>query len=303
MAIDYRKLKTVRLSERRHKVSVASFGKPSPSSVRDFVETLPDVLAGRELREILAALVEARRRGAARIWAFGAHVVKTGVTPYLADLMRRGYITHIAINGAGVIHDFEIARVGSTSEVVEDSIADGSFGMAIETAEELGAFLGSDVAMARGLGPAVSAWLDDPRLPHRDQSLLAQANRHGVGVSVHLMLGADVLHYHPQFDWSRVAAGARRDFDLFVEAVGRLDGGGIHLNVGSAVLLPEVFLKAVTVNRNLGRPIDDFSTVVLDMLDNYRPRENVLQRPGGKPHRLLGHHEIMIPLIASALPE
>jgi hypothetical protein len=302
---DLTRLRTVRLGTRRHKVKVAQLGDPrAHSGVAAFVDALPDILAARTLRHVLGALRRARdgRRGI--VWGLGAHVVKCGVTPYLTALMDAGYVTHLALNSAAVIHDFELALAGETSEDVAASIPDGSFGMGRETAEVLGALFSAPETAREGTASWVGRAIAGGReYPHADRSLVAHAHRRAIPASVHVALGADVLHSHPAFAWDAAARGARRDFDRFLTAVYSLDGGGVYLNVGSAVLLPEVFLKAVTVTRNLGRRLADFTTVVLDMIDHYRPRENVLARPGGTGLAIIGHHEILVPLIACALLE
>jgi len=301
MDLDYTKLVTVPLEKRHHKVSLKDFGHPTDGSVRAFIDSLPDILAGQDLKRLLRNLESARETGRARIWAMGAHVVKCGLTPYLVELMDRGAVTHIALNGAGIIHDFELALIGQTSEDVEASLGDGSFGMAEETSRLLADWITSDSAQEKGIGHVVGAALDDPLFPHREHSLLVQAGRRKIPVTVHPALGTEVIHYHPGYDWSRAAGAARRDFDTFVSAVTGIDGGGVYLNVGSSVILPEIFLKAVSIVRNLKIPLSGFTAVVLDMIDHYRPRENVLSRPGGCAIRILGHHEILIPLIACGM--
>lgn len=297
-------LRTVSLKDRCHLVHAHQLGDPSRhAGLHDFVQSLPDLLAGRALKALVAAVRKGRLSGRKLIWGLGGHVVKSGVTPYLVALMERGFVNHIAVNGAFIIHDFELAFCGETSEVVADSLRDGSFGMARETGEILGSLMCSPEARSCGIAAHVGEALQGSEYPHRSLSLLAHAHRLSVPVSVHMALGTDVVHYHPTFDWGAAGAAARRDFDRFLDAVAGLDGGGVYLNVGSAVVLPEVFLKAVSLTRNRGGALAGFTTVVLDMIDHYRPRENVLKRPGGTGLQILGHHEILIPLIAGALLE
>ncbi|MBI4859080.1 MAG: hypothetical protein HY815_02225 [Candidatus Riflebacteria bacterium] len=298
------RLKTVSLLARRHLMNWRQVGDPGRrAGLSAFVDALPDILAGRSLRQLLAALRRGRGSSRGLVWGLGAHVVKTGVSPYLIELMKHGFVTHLAVNGALVIHDFELAYCGETSEDVAESIRDGSFGMARETGDVLGALLSGPETARIGLGNSVGKAIAASDYPYRRLSLLAAAHDLGLPVTVHVALGTDVVHFHPACDWAAMGRGARRDFDLFVDSVARLDGGGVYLNVGSAVVLPEVFLKAVSVVRNLGTALGEFNTVVLDMLDQYRTRENVLCRPGGVGIRITGHHEILVPLIAGALLE
>jgi len=276
-----RPLRTVSLKERRHLVHARDLGRPGAhTGLNAFIDSLPDLLAARSLRLLLERVRAAQATHRGVVWGLGAHVVKVGVTPWLVKLMESGHLTHLALNGAGVIHDFELAYCGETSEDVAAAIRDGSFGMARETGELLGALFSAPEATVTGLGNHVARAIAESDYPHRDISLLAAAHRLKVPVSVHIAFGADVLHHHPALDWGACARAARRDFELLLEAVYTLDGGGVYLNVGSAVLLPEVFLKAVSVARNVGQPLAKFTTAVLDMLDHYRPRENVLARPG-----------------------
>lgn len=301
---DLTRLRTVSLSERRHLVHAANLGKPgSHSGLGAFIDSLPDILSARLLRSLIERIHAAKAAGRGIVWGLGAHVVKVGITPWLVQLMEAGLLTHLAVNGALVIHDFELAYCGQTSEDVAASITDGSFGMARETGEILGGLFSAPEAADTGLGNHVARAIAGSAYPHRELSLLAAAWRCRVPVSVHIAFGADVLHHHPALDWGACARAARRDFDVLLDAVTTLHGGGVYLNVGSAVLLPEVFLKAVTVTRNLGTPLSRFTAAVLDMIDHYRPRENVLSRPGGDGIKIIGHHEIMVPLLAGALLE
>lgn len=286
-------LRTVPIRSRRHLVSLASFGSP----YGELISSLPNLLAAKGLKALLKAMRLARDGGKPIVWACGAHVIKAGVSPYLIALMREKFVTHLALNGAGAIHDFEIGYIGETSEDVKESIADGSFGMATETSTILGQLMTSRYSIKNGIGSSIGNY----KFVFGEYSLLRCAKQLGVSASVHVALGTDVIHPHPECNWANLAKAARIDHNKFIDSVTRLNDGGVYLNVGSAVLLPEVFLKAVSVVRNSGLPLDNFTTAVLDMNDHYRPNENVLRRPGGAGIKLIGHHEIMIPLITAAL--
>jgi hypothetical protein len=302
--LDFSKLKTVSLRRRRHLVKLEAFGCPAAGgSTAAFIDSLPDILAGKRLKRLVAALRTGRTGGQALVWALGAHVLKCGLAPYLIRLMEQRFITRLALNGAGLVHDFELACCGETSEDVAESLADGSFG----TADETGLFLGEALAAAgatrEGLGAAAGRLIVEQGLPHRAHSVLARGWELGVPVTVHAALGADVVHIHPACDWQQLGALLRRDFESFAGGLPALSGGGVYLNVGSAVLLPEVFLKALSLVRNLGHDVRGFTAANLDMVDHYRPRVNVLERPGGEALQLTGHHELLVPLLAGALLE
>ena len=244
--------------------------------------------------------------GPAILWGIGAHVIKTGLSPILIDLMERGLITGLAMNGAGVVHDFEIAVAGRTSEEVADTLGAGAFGMARETGEEINRAITRGVARGLGIGGAVGSYLVRRRPPHVELSLLAAAWRLGLPATVHVAIGTDIVHMHPACDPAAVGRGSHLDFRAFAAQVARLGGGGVYLNVGSAVVLPEVFLKAVTLARNLKHKLDDFATANLDFIQSYRPNVNVVERPTrgtGRGYRLTGHHELLVPLLAAALVE
>jgi hypothetical protein len=265
---------------------------------------LPDILAGRDLKELVARLKLARDSGRAILWGLGAHVIKVGLSPLLVDLMERGYVQGIALNGAGIIHDFEMAVAGQTSEEVAEGLGAGKFGMAEETGAELNRAINEGVAAGLGLGESVGAFLDKLAPPHQNLSLLANAYRLAIPVTVHVAVGTDIIHMHPQASGEAIGKGSLTDFRLFASLARGLDGGGVYLNFGSAVLLPEVFLKAVSVVRNLGYPLTDFSTANFDFIRHYRPRVNVVERPvtgTGRGFDFVGHHEILMPLLAAAL--
>ena len=251
------------------------------------------------------ALLAARQGDRAIIWGLGAHVVKTGLSPVFVDLMERGFVSAIATNGAGVIHDFEIALAGSTSEDVDAALGPGTFGMAEETGSQLNRAITDGVAGGLGLGQSVGKFLTERKPAFAQISIAATAWRLGIPLTVHVGIGTDIIHMHPQASGAAIGEGSLRDFKYLVTSVARLEDG-VYLNCGSAVVLPEVFLKAVAIARNDGRPLDRMTTVNLDFLRHYRPLTNVVSRPTagtGKGYSLTGHHEIMIPLLAALLIE
>jgi hypothetical protein len=273
-----------------------------------FLGSLPDILVARDFRRVVSAIVSAAQRGRAVLVMLGGHVVKTGLAPVLIDLMRRRVITHIAMNGSAAIHDYEMARFGATSEDVAAGLRDGTFGMADETGRGLNEAFSRGMREQRGMAEAVAVALEGAEsLQHPELSLLLNAQRLGVGATVHAALGADIVHQHPAADGAAIGDTSHRDFRRLAASLSALHDGGVVLNVGSAVIMPEVFLKALTVARNLGdgKPTD-FVTCDLDMNRHYRPRVNVVQRPvltGGQGYEITGHHEIMIPLLAWAVVE
>lgn len=298
-------VRTYPLASRKSKANAADFARvPTPGgSVAAFVDGLPDILAGADFKAVVSALRAARESGAGVIWGIGAHVIKTGLSPVLIDLMERGYVSALAMNGAGIIHDFELALCGSTSEDVEEALGPGRFGMAEETGTQLNAAIAEGVARGMGLGQSVAARVAELRPPHARVSLLAAAARLEIPVTVHVAIGTDIVHMHPAADGAAIGEGSLRDFRYFVSNVARLRGG-VYLNCGSAVVLPEVFLKAVALARNTGASLDGLTTVNIDFMRMYRPHTNVVTRPVagiGKGYSLVGHHEILIPLIAAAL--
>jgi hypothetical protein len=301
---------TYPLASRKSKVARAAFARPHErgASLASFVEGLPRILAGETLRALRDEILRARARRRPVVWGLGAHVIKVGLSPVLVDLMERGFATAVALNGAGVVHDFEIAVAGHTSEDVAAGLGTGAFGMARETAEEVNRAIVEGDADGLGLGAAVGRHLATrrPRPRHLGASLLAAAWRLGLPATVHVAIGTDTVHMHPACDPGAVGRATHLDFRTFAGEVARLGGGGVYLNVGSAVVLPEVFLKAVTLARNLGHRVEDFATANLDFLQSYRPGVNVVERPvagRGRGYRLTGHHEILVPLLAAALVE
>ena len=294
------------LRSRPSLVSVRKFARPlGPSaSVRNLIGSFPEFLAAGDFCEFLGLMRRARSKGKAIHYACGAHVIKVGLAPILIDLMEEGWLTALSLNGAGIIHDFEVAYCGATSEEVGPRIRKGRFGMARETGEFLNGAIREGARDGLGLGEAVGRMMAGSKFLYRRYSLLANAHRLGVPVTVHVAIGTDTIHFHPDADGEALGATALRDFVRFCSLVERLDGGGVFINVGSAVILPEVFLKAVSVARNKGARLNDFSTAVFDFNHHYRPDQNVVQRPLGKKGKgfyFIGHHEIMIPLFAAAL--
>ena len=300
-------VRTYPLKDRRSKANAADVARPyrAGGGVPSFLESLPNILAAADFKAIVDAIAAARRSGNGILWGIGAHVVKTGLGPVLVDLMERGFVSALATNGAGVIHDFELALAGATSEEVDEALGPGRFGMAEETGRLLNAAINDGVAAGLGLGQAVGARVRDLKAPYESLSVLAAAARLRIPVTVHVGIGTDIIHMHPAASGAALGEGSLRDFRYFVSNVGRL-GGGVYLNCGSAVVLPEVFLKAVALVRNRGISLDGLTTVNLDFVRLYRPHTNVVSRPVagiGKGYSLVGHHEIMIPLLAAALVE
>jgi hypothetical protein len=306
--LDLRGVRTYPLASRKSQVTRADFGRPLPrgASVRDLLEALPRILGGRALRSLAADVLRARSLGKPILWGLGAHVLKVGLSPVLVDLMEKGLVTGLALNGAGVVHDFELAVAGHTSEDVSAGLGSGEFGMARETGEEINRAIVEGDRDGLGLGAAVGRYLTARNPPHVEVSLLAAAARLGVPATVHVAVGTDIVHMHPACDPGALGRATHLDFRLFAAEVSRMGGGGVYLNVGSAVMLPEVFLKAVTLARNLGHTLNDFTTANLDFIQSYRPNTNVVERPTrgvGRGYSLTGHHEILVPLLAAALIE
>ncbi len=305
--MDLKALKTYSLAKRKSKVSITDFAKPwqKGTGFNEFLSSLPDILAGSHLRSVISAIVSAYQDNRPVVFAMGAHVIKVGLNPIIIDLMERGIISAVAMNGAGIIHDVELALVGKTSEDVSTSLEDGSFGMVEETAEFLCAAIKNAESKSMGLGDAVGRLVIERGLPNQEISILAAGARLDLPVTVHLAFGTDILHMHPEFDPKAAGAATHRDFRIFTTVVSALEKG-VYLNVGSAVILPEVFLKAVTLVRNLGHPLEAFTAVNIDFIRHYRPLTNVVHRPtasGGLGIDLAGHHEILIPLIAAGIIE
>lgn len=289
-------------------MSAAEFAHPpgEDRSFRAFLDSLPDVLVARDFRAVIDALATAAQRKRGVVVMLGGHVVKTGLAPLLIDLMRRGVITHLAMNGSAAIHDYEVARFGATSEDVAAGLRDGTFGMADETGREMNQAFVNGMRNSQGMGESLGRALDaQPKLSNPELSLLLNAFRLGVPATVHAALGAEIIHQHPEANGAAIGDTSHRDFRRLAASLSQIDDGGVVLNLGSAVIMPEVFLKALTIARNLdaGKP-RNFVTVDLDMQRHYRPRMNVVQRPtleGGKGYEITGHHEVMVPLLVWGL--
>ena len=298
---------TYSLKERPSKVSCEKFARPwqAGGTLREFAERLPQILAGMDLREVTGAWVKARREGSQVLLGMGAHPLKVGLSPVIMDLLHRGLITGVAMNGAGIVHDAEIAMAGRTSEDVDAALGCGQFGMARETGEFLNGAISWGAERNLGLGEAVGRRLLQSDFPHKDLSLLAAAAALEVPLTVHVAVGTDIIHLHPSVDPGALGAASHHDFRVFAALVSRLSGG-LYLNLGSAVIMPEVFLKAVTLARNLGHKVAPLTTVNLDFTQHYRPLTNVVRRPTagvGQGYALTGHHELLFPLLAALVIE
>jgi hypothetical protein len=311
--VDLSAIRTIPVARRPNKVRAEEFAHPpgKDRSFAAFLDSLPDVLVARDFRHVVSAIVGAARRERGVVVMLGGHIVKTGLAPLLIDLMQRRVITHLAMNGSASIHDFEIARFGGTSEDVAAGLRDGSFGMAEETGREMNEAFVRGMREELGMGETLGRTLDDAdragRLVHPELSVILGAYRLGVPTTIHAALGAEIIHQHPAANGAAIGDTSHRDFRRLAHSLTSLDDGGVALNLGSAVIMPEVFLKALTIARNLnaGRP-RDFVTCDLDMQRHYRPRMNVVQRPtldSGKGYEITGHHEIMVPLLAWAVVE
>ena len=305
--IDRIPLKTYPLASRKSKVDRVDFARPwkPGGTLEDFLERLPDILAAKDFKAVVSATAKARKAGKNVVMAMGAHVIKVGLNPVVVDLMEQGVITAVAMNGAGIIHDLEVAMIGRTSEDVLEGLEHGAFGMAEETA----GFLNRAVLKAGneglGLGGAVGRAIIEENLPFEKESILATAARLEIPATVHVAIGTDIIHIHPGFDPEATGKASYLDFRLFCSVVAALEDG-VYMNVGSAVILPEVFLKALTLVRNMGHKVERITTVNMDFIRQYRPTTNVVERPtsqGGRGFTLVGHHEIMFPLLAAAVIE
>jgi hypothetical protein len=299
---------TYPLADRKSKVTADMFGKASDGSdnILGFISKLPHILGGENLRNLIRAINYARASNKAIIWGFGGHVIKVGLGPIINDLMQHGFVTAVAMNGSAAIHDFEVAMGGATSEEVGDVLGSGKFGMVRETAEQMNGAVNTAARSGIGLGEALGQAIGNGgnAFPYANISILAEAWKRSIPVTVHVAVGTDTIHAHPSASGEAIGKTSFHDFQLFSSVVQGLDGGGVYLNVGSAVLLPEVFLKAVSLVRNVGHSLEEFTTANLDFIQHYRPTQNVLKRPtqnSGKSIALTGHHEIMIPLLAAAL--
>lgn len=306
--IDLNKIKTYSIQNRKSKVQTSTFAKVhrQGASFSDFLDTLPDILIGHDFRELLLSIRSAIKNNKPIVIMMGAHVIKCGLNPLIIELMRRNIVRSIAFNGAGVIHDTETAYWGTTSEDVAGGLNDGSFGMVKETPEIINAGLCLGENEGLGYGQAVGKKISTDNAPHKNLSILANGYELNIPVTVHVAIGTDIIHQHGNTDGAIVGKLSHRDFKIFCQTLTEIGHGGILLNIGSAVILPEVFLKALTVVRNLGYDAHEIITANFDMLQHYRPRVNVVQRPtdtGGKGFQFTGHHEIMIPLLVAGILE
>lgn len=301
------RLRDYPLQSRKSKVHTALFARPLREPLgAAFLDSLPDILAGRDFRLLVERILQARRQNKALVWGFGGHVVKVGLAPVLIHLMEQGFVSALATNGSGIIHDFEIALSGQTSEEVEEQIRTGDFGMARETGEFLNDAVCRGAADGKGIGESVGAFLDQADPPYARFSLIWEAYRREIPLTVHVAIGTDVVCNHPRFSGEAWGKASQIDFRILTYQVARLHQGGVYLNLGSAVILPEVFLKAVALVRNSGQPLEGFCTANLDFIQHYRPLKNVVRRPVGDTGTgiaLTGHHEIMLPLLAAVLSE
>jgi hypothetical protein len=303
--LDFSRVRTDPVADRSNKVAVESFARPhvAGSGMDAFLKSLPSFLAVQDLRAVATAIAAAVRAGRPVVLMMGAHPIKVGLNPILIDAMRRGILSAVAFNGAAAVHDFELCFQGETSEDVQRGLNDGSFGMAEETGRLMNEALRAGASLGLGAGTALGQAMD--QFPNRALSLLATGAELGLPVTVHIAVGTDIIHQHPACDGAALGATSYADFQKFAAICAQLEGG-VLLNVGSAVIMPEVFLKALTIARNLGHPVEKFTTATLDMTRHYRPSENVQRRPtalGGQGYYLIGHHEINVPLLFAAVTE
>ena len=303
--LDFEGVKTYSLKDRKSKVSENDFAIPSKpdTKISDFINNLPDILVAKDFKDFVKSYQNAIEQKSQIVLMMGAHVIKVGLGPILIDAMKKGFITHLAVNGACVIHDLELAIAGITSEDVAEGLEDGSFGMVEETTQ----FINNAVRDAKGkmgYGEAVASKLDESKNINKEISILWNAYDLDIPITVHSALGTEIIHQHPSVDGAAIGDTSWTDFQIFTNTLSQLDGNSVVLNIGSAVIMPEVFLKALTVVRNLGYDAFGFTTATFDMIKHYRPTVNVTQRPTakkGKGYYFIGHHEIMLPILYAAL--
>lgn len=304
--IDINKVKTYSVLKRKSKVNRADFARPSAKgrAFADFWKSLPNMLKAKDLRTVVEAIAMARKNGKPVIFMAGAHIIKCGLNPLIIDLINKKVITCVCLNGAGIIHDFEIAFQGRTSEDVAASLKDGSFGMGRETANFINNAVKAGVSEGLGLGYSVASKINSAKLRYKDLSILYNAYKNKVPVCVFVAVGTDIIHQHPSFDAGLTAEGSQRDFHRLADLITGLNNGGVVLNFGSAVIMPEVFLKALNLARNIKGNVHNFTTANFDMIYHYRPQANIVSRPtqdSGKGYYIVGHHEIMLPLLHRAV--
>lgn len=305
--IDTKGVKTYSIKGRKSKVSVEDLGSSTEkgSTFQDFLDKLPNILGAADIKAVASAITASHEAGNLVVLGMGAHVIKVGLTPLIIDFMERGIINAIALNGACIVHDFELAYCGQTSEDVAAELEGGTFGMAEETGRLLNKAIIEGVTKGDGIGASVGKMILKEKLPFAEKSILAAGVRLNIPVTVHVAVGTDIIHMHPYADGAALGEGSLRDFRTFSSVISELQDG-VYLNVGSAVLLPEIFLKALTLVRNLGHDVSRFTTVNMDFIQHYRPTVNVVRRPtqgGGKGYALTGHHEIMVPFLFAIVNE
>jgi len=294
--LDFKKIKTYPIKERKNKVKINEFA----CLKKGFDGLIPDILKGNELKEIVNSVVHARKKKKPVIFAIGAHVIKCGLSPIIIDLMKKGIVTAIAMNGAGAIHDYEIAMIGETSEDVAVEIKKGRFGMVEETGAMMNSAIKKIITDGVGMGEALGKDIYEKRLKYKEYSILYHGYKLNIPVTIHSAIGTEIIHMHPSADGTVIGRGSFNDFKLFTSLLSDIGKGGCFFNIGSAVILPEVFIKALSIARNMGYKAHDFITVNMDMVQHYRPHVNVVNRPiqgEGKGYTLTGHHEIMLPLL------
>ena len=305
--LDLRRVKLTSLKRKQHKVARTRFARAwtRGGSLSDFVNSLPEILAAKDLREVVTRIAEAVRRKKMVLLGMGAHPIKVGLNPILIDWMEKGVLKGVGMNGAGLIHDVELAMVGHTSEEVDEEIKKGTFGMVKETHEVINRAVREGAEEESGMGEALGRRILEGKFPFKHLSLLAAGRRLGVPITVHVAIGTDITHMGPSADGAAIGKTSLKDFHIFASLVSKLEKG-VFINLGSAVILPEVFLKALSLSRNLGFPVENLTTVNMDFINHYRPAVNVIRRPtlqGGKGFTLIGHHEVMFPLLAAAVLE
>ncbi len=305
--LSLKSIKSYSLCARKSKVSIESFAEAPAKgdSISTFLKKMPDVFAARDLRSVARAIITARENDRPVILGMGAHPVKVGLSPVIIELMKCNIITAVATNGACGIHDFEVSLVGHTSEDVAMELCTGSFGMAKETGKGVNLAINRGVKKGYGIGKALGEHIHEGKFPFKDRSIFVKAYHLAIPITVHVAIGTDIIHMHPDADGSAIGEGSMRDFRLLASVISDMEDG-VYINLGSAVIMPEVFLKALNIARNLGNKVENITTVNMDFIQHYRPRENVLKRPTtmkGRNYALTGHHEIMFPLLAAAVME
>ena len=306
--IDLKGIRTYAASKRQSKVNMNQEGKPPypGMTVKTFLDNLPGILKADDLKAVARSVIEAKQLNKPVIVMLGGHVIKTGCSPILIDLAKRGLVSHFASNGSAAIHDTELALFGRTSEDVDHQLETGAFGMAFDLADFINEGVKKAVERQEGFGEAIGRKIVEKNAPYGKRTLIAACYELNIPYTIHVGLGTDIVHQHPTADGAAIGEASLRDFRILAESVSRLGDGGLVINLGSAVILPEVFLKCLSIARNLGHDVRNFITANLDMIQHYRPSENVVRRPvlaGGKGYSITGHHEIMIPLLAAAIME